>query len=116
MLSDLRRKAPLLAVGAAVLLLLALALPAVRSTMLLRRSRRASWGARAFDRLERIGRKAGRPRAPAETPREYANALAYRLGTPGLDTVGAALDADAYSAAGAPPEARAAADAVLTSL
>lgn len=116
MLSDLRRQAPLLAVGAAVLLLLALALPAVRSTVLRRRSRRASWGARAFDRLERIGRKAGRPRAPAETPREYAHALAHRLGTPGLDTVGAALDADAYSAAGAPPEARAAADAVLTSL
>ncbi len=45
-----------------------------------RRSRRASWSAAALHRLERAGRKAGRARAPAETPREYAHALAERLG------------------------------------
>jgi protein-glutamine gamma-glutamyltransferase len=116
MLSDLRRHAVSLAIGVALLVLLALALPAVRAMVRRRRSSRRSWAAQALHHLERIGRKAGRPRAPAETPREYANALARRLDAPGLDAVGAALDADAYSAAGAPEEARAAADAVLTSL
>jgi transglutaminase-like putative cysteine protease len=115
-LSDLRRHAVSLAIVAAGLVLLALALPEVRSRLRRRRARRASWGARTLHHLERVGRKAGRARAPAETPREYANVLARRLGAPTLDTVGAALDADAYSAAGAPPEARAAADAVLSSL
>jgi transglutaminase-like putative cysteine protease len=115
-LSDLRRHAVSLAIVAAGLVLLALALPEVRSMRRRRRARRASWGARTLHQLERVGRKAGRARAPAETPREYANALAHRLGAPALDMVGAALDADAYSAGGAPPEARAAADAVLSSL
>jgi hypothetical protein len=69
-----------------------------------------------MQRLERIGKKAGRPRAPAETPTEYAQALADRLHEPDLVMVGAALDTDSYSAAGAPPEARTHADAVLSSL
>jgi transglutaminase-like putative cysteine protease len=115
-LSDLRRHAVQLVIVAVVLVLLALALPAIRSMIRRRRAHRASWGARTLHHLERVGRKAGRARAPAETPREYANALAQRLGAPALDTVGAALDAEAYSAAGAPPEAQAAADAVLSSL
>ena len=66
--------------------------------------------------LERIGTKAGRPRAPAETPREYAHALVPVLGDARLEEVGAALDRDAYSARGAPPGARASTEAVLTSL
>jgi protein-glutamine gamma-glutamyltransferase len=115
-LSDLRRHAVPLAIVATVLVLLALALPGIRTMLRRRRALRSSWGARTLHHLERVGRKAGRARAPAETPREYANALAQRLGAPTLDTVGAALDADGYSAAGAPPEARAAADAVLSSL
>jgi transglutaminase-like putative cysteine protease len=115
-LSDLRRHAVPIAIVTAMVILLALALPGVRSMLRQRRALRTSWSARTLHRLERVGRKAGRARAPAETPREYANALAQRLGAPALDTVGAALDADAYSAAGAPPEAREAADAVLSSL
>ena len=62
------------------------------------------------------GRKAGRARAPAETPREYARALAERLGDERLAAVGDTLDADLYSPQGRPPESEAGRDAVLTSL
>jgi hypothetical protein len=55
-------------------------------------------------------------RAPAETPREYAVALAERLGDDRLARVGDTLDADLYSAKGAPETDRADADSVLTSL
>jgi transglutaminase-like putative cysteine protease len=78
--------------------------------------RQASWSARALAELERIGGHAGRPRAAAETPREYAHALAGVLDDQRLDWVGDALDTDAYSAHGAPPNARDATDAVLSSL
>ena len=44
------------------------------------RRRRRAGRAHGLHRLERIGRRAGRPRAPAETPREYAAALAAHLG------------------------------------
>jgi hypothetical protein len=74
------------------------------------------WSSRTLDRLERLGRKAGRARDPAETPREYAHALADRLDAPELERVGAAVDADAFSAHGATPNDRDAADAVLRSL
>ncbi len=77
---------------------------------------RASWSAGALYRLERVGRKAGRSRVPAETPREYARVLAERLGDERLAAVGDTLDAALYSAGGAPEEDRAVADAVLTSL
>ncbi len=116
LLTSLRRHAVPLAIIAAVLILIATAVPEARSMLRRRRSRRASWGARTLHQLERLGRKAGRARAPAETPREYASVLAERLAAPGLDVVGAALDIEAFSAAGAPPEAREAADAVLASL
>ena len=61
-------------------------------------------------------KSAGRARAPAETPREYAHALAVRFGDQRLDLVGYALDADAFSAAGASESARSEAEAVLLSL
>jgi transglutaminase-like putative cysteine protease len=99
-----------------VTLLGVLCAPVVTRRLRVRRTERTSWSARALRRLERVGAKAGRPRSPAETPREYARALADRLDDQRLVTVGAALDRDAYSAAGAPPEARDDADAVLTSL
>ena len=67
-------------------------------------------------RLERIGRRRGRARAPAETPREYADALAAHVGDERIARLGEVVDADAFSAAGVSPEARADADAVLTSL
>jgi hypothetical protein len=72
--------------------------------------------ARSLGRLERVGRRAGRARSPAETPREYAAALAAHLGDDRIRVVGDALDAGAFSAEGAAPSARAAVDAVLSSL
>jgi transglutaminase-like putative cysteine protease len=81
-----------------------------------RARRRSSWAARRLARLERIGRRAGRARAPSETPREYADALAVHLNDARLRTVGETLDADGFSLEGAPPSARADADAVLSSL
>jgi hypothetical protein len=74
------------------------------------------WSSRTLRRLERVGRKAGRAREPAETPREYAHALAGRLHAPDLERVGATIDTDAFSADGAAPNERDAADAVLRSL
>jgi hypothetical protein len=81
-----------------------------------RQARRASWSATTMHRLERAGKKAGRARSPSETPREYAHVLAERFRDPRLDLVGDALDADAFSAAGASEGARSEADAVLLSL
>jgi hypothetical protein len=53
---------------------------------------------------------------PAETPREYANALAAQLHDQRIAAVGETLDADGFSDAGASPSARASADSVLSSL
>jgi protein-glutamine gamma-glutamyltransferase len=115
-LASARRNAVPLAIAGAIVVLLAAASPEILAVMRRRRARRASWSAAALHRLERAGRKAGRARAPAETPREYARVLAERLGDDRLATVGDTLDVELYSAAGAPAEARADADAVLTSL
>ena len=81
-----------------------------------RARRRAGWAAHGLARLERAGRRAGRARAPAETPREYAAALAAHLDDARLRAVGDALDADGFSRTGLSASARAAADAVLSSL
>ncbi len=94
----------------------AIATPEIIAYRRRRLARRASWSAAALHRLERVGRKAGRARAPAETPREYACALAERLGDDRLAAVGETLDAELYSPRGAPDSDRAEADAVLTSL
>ena len=67
-------------------------------------------------RSRRWASKAGRARAPAETPREYAQVLADRLETPELERVGDTLDADAFSEHGAAENERDDADAVLRSL
>jgi transglutaminase-like putative cysteine protease len=115
-LSDARRNAVPLAITIAFVILLAAAAPEIVAVLRRRRARRASWSASALHRLERAGRKAGRARAPAETPREYALALAERLGDDRLARVGDTLDADLYSAHGAPDADRADADSVLTSL
>ena len=71
--TDARRNAVPLAI-AVVLIVLARGRGARgrRPRVRRRRARRASWSASALHRLERVGRKAGRARAPAETPREYA--------------------------------------------
>ncbi len=106
---------PLGLAAVAVVLLVGFA-PRLAGAARRRRARRASWAAQTLHRLERAGRKAGRARAPSETPREYARALGEQLGDDRLDTVGDALDVDAFSVAGASAEQRRAADAVLTSL
>jgi hypothetical protein len=97
-------------------ILIVSAIPPLRVAARRRRERRARWSARTLDRLEKIGRKAGRARAPAETPREYAHALAEHLSAPNLEHVGRTLDEAAYSGHDAPEDARNAADAVLSSL
>ncbi len=111
-----RRHGFAFAVVIAILALLIGATPQLRAGLARRRARRASWSAHALHRLERVGRKAGRARSPAETPREYALALAARLHDERLAAVGDTLDRDAYSEAGASANDRDAVDAVLTSL
>ena len=115
-LAKARRNAASLAIAAVMLALLAAATPHVVAAARRWRARRASWSAAALHRLERAGRKAGRARAPAETPREYACALAELLGDDRLAAVGDTLDLALYSASGAPEVDRADTDAVLTSL
>jgi hypothetical protein len=105
-----------LAILAVLLVLIAAATPEIMATVRRRRARRASWNADALHRLERAGRKAGRARASAETPRQYAHALAEQLGDERVAGVGDTLDRDLYSAQGASAAERADADAVLTSL
>ena len=99
-----------------LLVWLAISAPNLVARFRRRFRRRASWASGALGRLERVGGAAGRARAPAETPREYAHALADRLEDPRLDTVGEVIDRDEFAAAGADPAARAAADAVLDEL
>jgi transglutaminase-like putative cysteine protease len=105
--------------GLGALFLVLVALGAPEASAWVRRGiakRRSSWAAHGLARLERVGRRAGRPRAVAETPREYAAALAAHLQDERIRDVGDALDADGFSLSGASPSARAAADAVLSSL
>ncbi|HTL86219.1 MAG TPA: transglutaminaseTgpA domain-containing protein [Acidimicrobiia bacterium] len=115
-LDSLRRHAVVLLIVVSLLVLLATALPGWLAAYRRRRRVRPTWGSLALRRLERAGRKAGRPRAPAETPREYARALADHLENPSLVGVGAVIDQDAFSAEGAPDDVRSAADTVLLSL
>jgi transglutaminase-like putative cysteine protease len=104
------------AIALGLLVWLAISAPSLVARFRRRFRRRASWASGALGRLERVGSRAGRARAPAETPREYAHALADRLEEPRLDTVGEVIDRDEFAAGGADPAARAAADAVLDEL
>jgi protein-glutamine gamma-glutamyltransferase len=115
-LASARHNAVPLAIFAVLIAIIVASLPELIAASRRRRARQASWSAQALHRLERAGRKAGRARAPSETPREYAEVLAERLGDDRLAEVGATLDTALYSAHGAPDEARDRAEAVLTSL
>jgi transglutaminase-like putative cysteine protease len=115
-LQTARNNAPEFGLVAVLLVVAAICAPGVGAALHRRRRRRASWSAYSLHRLERIGKRSGRARAPAETPREYATALAQRLRQPDLIAVGDTIDADAFAPEGAREDARAAADAVLTSL
>lgn len=102
---------------AAALVLIVIGAPDALADLRRRRERRrAGWSTRSLARLERIGRRAGRARAPSETPREYAAALAAYLNDDRVRVVGETLDVDGFSASGASASARTAADAVLSSL
>ena len=117
MLQTARHHALELGLVAAVLVLLALGAPDVLARVRrFRAARRMTWAGHTLTRLERIGRRAGRARAPAETPRDYAAALAAYLQDERIRGVGDVLDAEAFSARGADPDARASAEAVLSSL
>jgi protein-glutamine gamma-glutamyltransferase len=113
--SAARRNAIPLAIGGIAIVLAFMAAPGLLARVRRRRAQRASWSARTLTSLERVGRKVGRARAPAETPREYAQAIAERTGNTEFEAVGDALDEDAFSAHGAGGDARATAEAVLSS-
>ena len=115
-LESARQHAIPLGLAALALVLLAAFAPNLWAAARRRRVHRISWSTQTMTRLERIGRRRGRARAPAETPREYADALAAHVGDERIARLGEVVDADAFSAAGVSPEARADADAVLTSL
>jgi transglutaminase-like putative cysteine protease len=115
-LQTARSNAPAFGVIALLLVVAAVCAPGLVAALRRRRRRRASWSAQTLHRLERVGKRAGRARAPAETPREYATVLAQRLAQPALVAVGDTIDTDAFASEGAQQDARAAADAVLTSL
>jgi transglutaminase-like putative cysteine protease len=102
---------------AAALVLAASGAPALTARWRRRLARRnAGWAPRSLARLERIGRRAGRPRAPSETPREYATVLAAYLGDDRVRVVGDTLDVDGFSRSGTSPASRRQAEAVLSSL
>jgi hypothetical protein len=111
-LETLRERGLQFGVGIAVLAWILVAAPGVVGSIR-RRLRRRTWAARTLGRLERIGRRAGRSRDPAETPREYAAAVAARVGVPRLLDVGDAVDRDAFGRHGLDDEARVEIDEVL---
>jgi transglutaminase-like putative cysteine protease len=74
---------------------------------------RPAWGATMLGRLERLGARADVAHPRDQTVREYARALAVRLGEPQLVGVGGTIDSDAFSAAGAGPSDRAVAERTL---
>jgi transglutaminase-like putative cysteine protease len=112
-IENLRAHAVELAILLALLGWLVVSAPRLLAAYRRRMARRRSWAIRSQARLERLGRKAGRPRRPAETPREYARAVADAVGDPRLAGVGEVIDEEIFAAHGAAPPARAAAELVL---
>jgi transglutaminase-like putative cysteine protease/predicted secreted protein len=109
-----RRHALQFGIGLAIAVWVIVSAPDLWAALRRRQRRRTTWGARAFSRLERLGRRRGRPRRADETPSEYARALAVHLDEPSLAQVGAVLDQEAFSTHEATAERRATVDAVLT--
>jgi transglutaminase-like putative cysteine protease len=112
-MEDARRHAPQLALAVVALVVLVTAVPRLRAVVRRRVAGRATWARHAQARMERVGRRAGHPRRPSETPREYASRLATTTGDSRLATVGKGIDEDLFASAGAQATARSAADAVL---
>jgi hypothetical protein len=92
----------LVAIGGAIVL----AAAALRRRVGGRSRPRPVWSATMLRRLERLGRRADVENPPGLTVREFARALAVRLGEPQLDSLGALVDADAFSSTGVPAPAR----------
>ncbi len=90
---------------------------AARSALRRRTRRRAdgarSWAEEWADELEALGAGVGRPRRPNESVREYVQALRPVLPARGWSEAVAAVEQDAFSGGPAPPDRRAAAEAVL---
>lgn len=99
-----------------LVVLVALAV-AVAARWLVRRNRRhrgVPWAARYLARLARVGARRGRPRRPAETPAEYAAALADEvLADERLHRVGQLVTEAAWSGRPVPEESRRWAEEVL---
>lgn len=97
--------------------LVALAGALLARWLVLRRRRRRAlpWAARYLARLGRVGARRGRPRRPAETPAEYASALADDdvLADERLHRVGQVVTEAAWSGRPVPEESRRWAEAVL---
>src|SRR5581483_7300567 len=68
--------------------------------------RNPSWAATMQARMLRLGRRAQIHERPDNTVREYARAVAVQVGEPHLADIGAAIDADAFSARGIDPADR----------
>jgi hypothetical protein len=105
-----RAALPFVLVAIAIGGALVFAVTALRARTHGRPRTRPAWSTAMLRRLEKLGRRADVDNPPGLTVREYARALAVRLGEPRLDTVGALVDADAFSASGVPADARAAAE------
>ena len=72
-----------------------------------RRARPATWAARVARDTERAGRRAGRPRRPAETLVEYAASLDALAGTGSTwGRLASSVEASAYGGREPPPEAQ----------
>jgi transglutaminase-like putative cysteine protease len=112
-MENARAHALTLAIGVGLLFWLVVSAPRLLAAWRRNQARRRSWAIRSQSRLERVGRRAGRARAPWETPREYARAVAETVGDPRLVDVGEVIDREIFAATGADPFAREAADAVL---
>jgi transglutaminase-like putative cysteine protease len=115
LLARLGRIAERLAVVLVVIVAVAIAVAAWLARRAARRRRRRPWATGIYRRLEREGRKRGRPRRPDETPRQYADALSRSvLPHPDqLDVVARAITAAAYAPDGPDPAERADAEAAL---
>lgn len=100
----------------AAVAVLALAVVVHRLVVRRRRRRALPWATRYFARLARVGADRGRPRRPAETPVEYAAALADGvLADERLHRVGELVTAAAWSGREPPEDARRWAEDVLES-
>lgn len=97
----------------AVVALVAVALlGGARALQRVRRRSRRTWAQRTWSRLERVGRRAGRPRAAGETVLGYARALGAHLGDERIAEVGEVLDSTVYGHGGPPDAASRATDRI----